>query len=447
MDFNEERMQQHVFALACKDEKVYLMLRQYATEVFFFNYLVHMFAIVDTCYVEWHSKPTTLILINEVKKYIDSEIIMPTEVKSVSHTIALMIDMSQADEVYVRKNLIDYVANKRFENVMTQYNPEMTHTEVVELTATLTQAVTTITEASGKTVTDYFGDDIDQRFGEFVAQYDKLRIATLIPGIDEMIGGGISVGELAVVEAASGIGKTIVLCNIGKGAVLQGKRVLHIQVGEMTNYLVARKYDSLFSRTDSRSTMEFNTIKATHNSIREKFRGKLFILYFPDGEIGSLQIEGLINEYTSKGLRPDILIVDYADNLVPTQRRSQDWEVMKVIWSDFSALVQRTGLPTWTATQSNRSGYDRKVIGMKHAAGTLESMKKANIVLALGQEDKEKAQQIIHIHAAKVRNSGSGMVRTFRTDYAKSTLYPQLEGTQNASVQQRGPIVSGAQPI
>ena len=56
--------------------------------------------------------------------------------------------------------------------------------------------------------------------------------------------GGLAKGELGVVMAPAGIGKSWMLINIGANAIRQGKTVIHYTLELNDNY-VGQRYDSV----------------------------------------------------------------------------------------------------------------------------------------------------------------------------------------------------------
>lgn len=64
--------------------------------------------------------------------------------------------------------------------------------------------------------------------------------------INELMDGGLGPGELGVVVAPSGIGKTWILCKLGADAVSKGFNVLHYSLELSENYVGCR-YDTIYT--------------------------------------------------------------------------------------------------------------------------------------------------------------------------------------------------------
>ena len=89
--------------------------------------------------------------------------------------------------------------------------------------------------------------------------------------------GGLGVGELGVIVAPAGIGKSWTLQSLGAG-VLQKKGVVVHYTLELNENYVGLRYDSIFSGV---TTANIKFHKEEVQTKIEKLGGKLLIKYFP----------------------------------------------------------------------------------------------------------------------------------------------------------------------
>jgi replicative DNA helicase len=95
--------------------------------------------------------------------------------------------------------------------------------------------------------------------------------------------GGLGPGELGVVVAPSGVGKTWILTALGASAVRQGLSVVHYSL-ELSEHYVGQRYDTVFSKIPSAN------VKERKEEVREKIKalkGNLLIKYFPPKGVSS----------------------------------------------------------------------------------------------------------------------------------------------------------------
>src|SRR5512133_3870711 len=69
--------------------------------------------------------------------------------------------------------------------------------------------------------------------------------------LDRTIRGGLGKGHLGVIVAPAGVGKSACLVQLGLDALLRGRSVLHVAVGQSVEHVSAR-YDALFAELVAR---------------------------------------------------------------------------------------------------------------------------------------------------------------------------------------------------
>ncbi len=95
---------------------------------------------------------------------------------------------------------------------------------------------------------------------DFEERYDESArdtVATDWECINELMHGGLGPGELGVVVAPSGVGKTWVLAALGAAAVKAGKTVAHYTM-ELSQGYVGLRYDTVFTHIASSQLSEWN---------------------------------------------------------------------------------------------------------------------------------------------------------------------------------------------
>ena len=119
-------------------------------------------------------------------------------------------------------------------------------------------------------------------------------------------------GELGVVVAPSGVGKTWILTALG-AFVRQGLSVVHYSL-ELSEHYVGQRYDThVFSKIPSAN------IKERKDEVREKIKslkGNLLIKYFPPKGVSSKKVAQHIDKMIANDNKPDLIIIDYADLLL-----------------------------------------------------------------------------------------------------------------------------------
>ena len=231
--------------------------------------------------------------------------------------------------------------------------------------------------------------------------------------VDEVMDGGLGKGELGIVVAPAGIGKTWCLQNIGASAVKDGLNVVHYTLELNQNY-VGLRYDTVFSGITTAS------IKYYQDEIKKKIeqlKGTLLIKYFPTKSATVQTLSSHLKQIELSGLDIDLVIVDYADILrgIGTEKR----HVLENIYEDLRGLAGEVEVPIWTASQANRSSLEEEIIDATKVAEAYSKVMIADFVISISRKVEDKIANTGRFHVIKNRFGIDGI--TFPTSMNTST--------------------------
>ena len=221
-----------------------------------------------------------------------------------------------------------------------------------------------------------------------------------------MTRGGLADGELGVVIAPTGAGKTHVLCHLGAAAVKQGKTVVHYSL-ELDDKTIARRYDaaiteipldSLFARKDE----VFDIIK--------DIPGKLIIKEYPTKSASPETLRNHLSKLREKGIEVGMLIVDYGDLLRPVSTRKEKREELETIYEELRAIAKENNCPCYTASQTNRSGLNEPVITMESISEAFNKCFVADFIFTVSRTIDDKRTNTGRIFVAKNRFGMDGVI-------------------------------------
>ena len=215
--------------------------------------------------------------------------------------------------------------------------------------------------------------------------------------VTNVMDGGLGKGELGVLVAPAGIGKTWCLQSIGAHLVKCGKTVVHYTLELNANY-VGLRYDTVFSGTP---TTNIKYYKEEVEKKIKKLKGNLIIKYFPTKSIGVQGIEAHLKQVEIQGIIPDLVIVDYADILrgVGTERRF----VLENVYEDLRGLAGEVDIPIWTASQANRSSLEEDIIDASKVSESYAKVMIADFVISLSRKVEDKIANTARLHIIKNR--------------------------------------------
>lgn len=261
--------------------------------------------------------------------------------------------------------------------------------------------------------------DIDYRY---TAQNEHERIPTDWEVINDISGGGIPKGKMAVVMAPTGIGKSWVLAAIGAAALKAGKTVLHYTL-ELDDIYTAKRYDTILTG------IPYDDLLANQGTIKKtlsKFKGKLFIEEHPTSTLSLSGLEISIDKYIMAGFKPDLVILDYAELMkIPFNNNTRDDKTLGQHYTDLRGLAGRKEFALWTADQTNREGANKDVIGTDSASNAFAKMFVVDFMISLSRKPKDKVNNTARLHIAKSRLGSDGMTLPclFDTDKGRFEVY------------------------
>ena len=206
-------------------------------------------------------------------------------------------------------------------------------------------------------------------------------------------------GELGVVVAPAGIGKSWTLQALGSEVVRQGKTVVHYTLELNENY-VGLRYDSIFSGVTT------GNIKYHKEDVEKKLQslpGKLLIKYFPTKAASVNTIGAHLKQIELSGVDIDMVIVDYADILMPTGNFKEKRHAIGTIYEDLRGLAGELEIPIWTASQANRSALEEDVIGADKVSEDYSKVMTADFVISMSRKVEDKIANTGRFHVIKNR--------------------------------------------
>ena len=240
---------------------------------------------------------------------------------------------------------------------------------------------------------------IDERYTEAVRDVQE----TPWEVINELTDGGLGRGELGVMVAPAGIGKSWALMNIGANAVKKGKTVLHYTL-ELNQAYVGLRYDSVITGIANQN------LKHYQDDIKEqleKLEGELIIKHYPTKSISVMGIRAHVEKCIMQDKKPDVIIVDYADLLRGHGQEKR--HELEGIYEDLRGMAGEYNIPVWTASQANRSALEEDVIDASKISESYGKVMVADFVLSLSRKVQDKLAGTGRWHVIKNRFGPDGI--------------------------------------
>jgi hypothetical protein len=166
-------------------------------------------------------------------------------------------------------------------------------------------------------------------------------------------------------------------------------------------------------RIEVKGPLEKNTAKRLFEQHFMHSRGRLILSSHANGTLSISEMKGLLDEwYKADGIIPHIIIIDYADLLVPSTKQEFRHQ-QNEIWKNLRLLSQekRGGIDPLviTATQADADSYDRNLLQLKNFSEDKRKYGHVTALFGLNQDPKgrEKELGILRINEIVVREGES----------------------------------------
>jgi replicative DNA helicase len=256
-----------------------------------------------------------------------------------------------------------------------------------------------------------------------LAGVSRLCVPTGWDAIDILTGGGLAAGELGVIAAPSGIGKSWALATIGANAAKAGKRIAHYTLELNENY-VGLRYDTIFTG------IEPGSITSHPDKVREmvdSVSGDIVIKYYPARSVTVHTIQAHVENLITNKLKPDIILIDYADLMRSIDRADARYQELGAIYEELRGMAGELGVPIWTASQTQRSSIQDDVIQADKISESYNKIMTADLVISLSRKLEDKANHTGRAHIIKNRFGSDGITLPvfMNTSIGKIEIYDE----------------------
>ena len=301
-----------------------------------------------------------------------------------------------SDLPYIKDQAMDFCKNQEIKKAILGSVELLKQGDYDGIKATVDNA---LKAGADKDIGHDYMTDIDARYTEAVRFVQE----TPWEVINELTDGGLGKGELGVMVAPAGIGKSWALMNVGAHLVKQGKTVVHYTL-ELNEAYVGLRYDSVITGIANQN------LKHYQEDIKEqlsKLKGELIIKHYPTKSVSVMGIRAHVEKCIMQDKKPDVIIVDYADLLRGHGQEKR--HELEGIYEDLRGMAGEYEIPVWTASQANRSALEEDVIDASKVSESYGKVMVADFVLSLSRKVQDKLAGTGRWHVIKNRFGPDGI--------------------------------------
>ena len=254
--------------------------------------------------------------------------------------------------------------------------------------------------------------EMEKKEESFITTGYKI-INNLTKGDNKELPGGWRPGSLYSIMGLSGYGKSIFLSNFARDSWSLNNNVLYIST-EMDHLQTYERILKSFYKVDN-----FEDVIIMKN--KKSFpTGKIEVVKVHPNDTTYLDIQQIIDRLDWK---PDILYIDYADELKCHENSNSEYEGQGIIYAGLKKLAEINNLPVITATQTNRAAEDsenggtKKWVGMSAIADSTKKIRLVDMLFSITQSTNDKVGNILNLLILKNRFGQSNTKISFTINY------------------------------
>jgi len=364
------------------------------------------FKIILQMIKEYHSKYESCPNFDTLEQIVKSEITQELVAKIVLDTLKQIKDAPFEGTVFVQEKALKFCKQQELQKAMDRAQKIITEGdfESYDKVEGLVREALQVGEVE-KNVTDIFmGLDtvLDEDY--------RHPIPMGISGIDRLLKGGLAKGEIGVILAPTGVGKTTILTKIANTAFNMGYNVLQIFF-EDNPKIVQRKHFTIWTGIEPDNlALHRDEVMSKITEIQETMKNKLILKKLASDTTTMSQIKSQVRKMIADGNKIDLILLDYIDCVLPESNAKDEWKAEGSVMRGFEAMCHELNLVGWTATQGNRSSISSEVVTTDQMGGSIKKAQVGHVIITVAKSLQQKEMNLATIAITKSRLGKDGVV-------------------------------------
>lgn len=232
-------------------------------------------------------------------------------------------------------------------------------------------------------------------------------LPTMIDGIDRHLDGGCARKQLTLFSANSGVGKSVMLANIGANYSKQGYKVLYLSL-ELAEPMVYLRLSSIVTGVSAKVWKEkIPEISHKINQLHEDGAGDYIIKRIKNGSSANDIRSYLVTYELEYGHAPDILIIDYLDIMHPNEgiKNLSISEQDKLKAEQVTELLHEFNCVGLSASQQNREALNKSTPDQSGIAGGLSKVNAVDNYISIHMDPVMRLNGEMLVYFLKTRSS------------------------------------------
>lgn len=374
---------------------------------------------------KYNSILTKDAFVYNVKALLEKKIITELEKKLYADLYIKLMQADVQDYKWVLSRLVSFVrkqeVKKLIEKAVTEYLPKDNFDEIFSGFS----KISAITDATSVEPSGY-KDGIEEREEkrEEISKVKVYGIPTGISPLDDATGNrGWMEGELYLVLGPAKSGKSQALAWFANTAAKFGHTVAYFTLEVSTDIIMSR-IDAM-NADIAINDLPYRAKEVTGRLKEIGMDGDILVYDYPAKACSISEIERQLKRLEiERGVRVDLLVVDYMDLIRHSRVYEDDWAGQQDTARELRALAKTRGIPIITASQINRAGAKKEIAQSTDKAGAWGVIAECDGCLTIGATPKGRQNERI-IFLSDFRNAPQSCIR-IKTAYGLGKFFDEF---------------------
>jgi len=286
---------------------------------------------------------------------------------------------------------------------------------------------------------DYMTDS--QKRYEFYHRVEE-KIPFDLEFFNKITKGGVPRKTLNIVMAGTGVGKSMFMCHHAASCLCANKNVLYITC-EMAEERIAERIDANLMDTslDELKDLPKETYEKRLSRAISAVKGNLIIKEYPTATATVAHFRHLLHELKiKKKFVPDIIFIDYlnicASSRVKMNSNVNTYVYIKAIAEELRGLAVEYDVPIFSATQTNRGGFNNSDVGLENTSESFGLPATADFMFAVIRTEQLDSLNQVLVKQLKNRYGDENTNKKFvmGVDRSKMKFYDVEQSAQDSLV-------------
>ncbi|MEN6369920.1 MAG: DnaB-like helicase C-terminal domain-containing protein [Thermotogota bacterium] len=270
----------------------------------------------------------------------------------------------ETSERFYTENMLEFVKEIELGNAIRESQDDILSGDFAKVVERIEAAQTKVLAVEGEPPS--WTEGLAERVKYMTTKFQDDRIPTGMQTIDHNTQGGLRFGQVGLVAADYGGGKSVLLLNIARAALFAKRKVLFVTLTcELDKTDQELRFDCLMTRIPVHEYGDRADEVIRQIATVRQVGGDIKFVEWANDRSTLYDLEALLARLSRKRWHPDVVIIDYLDLIKPAQQERSEWTEIENLWRQFRTVAKRHRFVGWSASQLNADEDVAKSKGKK----------------------------------------------------------------------------------